>query len=59
MKIVKMDMDDDDLEKLAELVREGKLKLHIARTFPLEHIAQAHRMLEQGGFTGKIAISMD
>lgn len=59
MKIVKMDMDDDDLEKLAELVREGKLKPHVARIFPLEHIAQAHRMLEEGGFTGKIAISMD
>ena len=59
MKIVKMDMDDDDLEKLAELVQEGKLKPHVAKIFPLEHIAQAHHMLEKGGFTGKIAISMD
>ena len=56
MKIVRMDMDDDDLEKLAELVNEGKLKIHIAKTFPLAQIAAAHRMLEDESFLGKIAI---
>lgn len=58
MKIVRMDMDDDDLEKLAELVNEGKLKPHVAKTFPLEQIAAAHRMLEDESFKGKIAISI-
>lgn len=58
MKIVRMDMDDDDLEKLAELVNEGKLKPHIAKTFPLAQIAAAHRMLEDESFLGKIAIEI-
>jgi len=58
MKIVRMDMDDDDLEKLAELVNEGKLKIHIAKTFPLAQIAAAHRMLEDESFLGKIAIEI-
>lgn len=58
MKIVKMDMDDDDLEKLAELVNEGKLKPHIAKTFALSQIAAAHRMLEEESFEGKIAIEI-
>jgi len=58
MKIVRMDMDDDDLEKLADLVNEGKLKPHIAKTFPLAQIAAAHRMLEDESFLGKIAIEI-
>ncbi len=59
MKIVKMDANATDLEKIKDLVEQGKLKPYIAKTFPLEQIAQAHRMLEKGGFIGKIAIAMD
>lgn len=59
MKIVKMDANATDLEKIKGLVEEGKLKPYIAKTFSLEQIAQAHRMLEEGGFIGKIAISID
>ena len=58
MKIVKMDIDEDDLEKLAELVNKGELKPHVAKTFPLAQIAAAHRMLEDESFLGKIAIEI-
>ena len=59
MKIVKMTPSADDLDKLAELVNNGKLKPHVAKSFPLEQIAAAHRMLEDESFEGKIAIQID
>lgn len=59
MKIVKMDANASDLEKIKDLIEQGKLKPYIAKIFPLEEIAQAHRMLEKGGFIGKIAIAID
>ncbi|GHB78564.1 NAD(P)-dependent alcohol dehydrogenase [Persicitalea jodogahamensis] len=59
MKIVKMNPNAHDLEKLAELVNSGKLTTHIAQSFPLEQIAAAHRMLEDESFKGKITIHID
>jgi NADPH:quinone reductase-like Zn-dependent oxidoreductase len=59
MKIVKMNPRSADLEKIKGLVEQEKLKPYIAKTFPLEQIAQAHRMMEKSGFIGKIAIAID
>jgi len=49
----------DILRRCAELFDIGKLRIHLARTFPLEHAAEAHRVIEAGGMTGKLALVMD
>lgn len=50
----------------AEIVREGmrwleagKLRVELAATFPLERAGDAHRLLEQGGVSGKIVLTAD
>ncbi len=44
------------LEQCAGLIDEGKLKIHLSKTFPLEAASEAHRLLEVGSTTGKIAL---
>jgi len=59
MKIIMMVPNQADLNKIRELAESGKLKAHIAKTFQLEELPQAHQMMEDGGFTGKIAIEIN
>jgi NADPH2:quinone reductase len=39
-----------------ELMRTGRLRLHIGRTFPLAEAAEAHRWLESRQSTGKLVL---
>ncbi|MEM7122985.1 MAG: zinc-binding dehydrogenase [Pseudomonadota bacterium] len=41
------------------LMADGKLRLHVAETFPLVEAAAAQQRLEQGGMTGKMVLLMD
>jgi NADPH:quinone reductase-like Zn-dependent oxidoreductase len=45
-----------DLEKINSLIEAGKLHPVIERVFPLEEIADAHRLSEAGHVRGKIVI---
>jgi NADPH2:quinone reductase len=47
------------LEQCATWIDEGKITIHLGRTFPLDRAADAHRLLESGSVTGKIALSID
>jgi len=47
------------LRRGAELFDAGKLRIHLTGTFPLEQAAEAHRIIEAGGMTGKLALVMD
>jgi len=49
----------DILRRGAELFDSGKLRIHLAGTFPLEQAAEAHRLIEAGGMVGKLALVMD
>lgn len=49
----------DILEYCARMIDEGRLKVHLERTLPLSQAAEAHRLLEEGHMTGKIALTMD
>jgi NADPH:quinone reductase-like Zn-dependent oxidoreductase len=49
--------DGDGLEELAALVERGALRVLVAETFPLARAADAHRLGEQGGTTGKIVLT--
>jgi NADPH:quinone reductase-like Zn-dependent oxidoreductase len=45
------------LERLRDLVGQGRLTLRVARTLPIEQAAQAHRLLEAGGLRGRIVLT--
>lgn len=47
------------LEEGAQLVEAGKLGVLVNTLLPLTSAAQAHRLIEQGGITGKIVLTMD
>ncbi|MEN9206939.1 MAG: zinc-dependent alcohol dehydrogenase family protein [Gloeomargarita sp. GMQP_bins_120] len=46
------------LEQLAALVDRGELTVKVARTYPLREATAAHRQLEQGGFLGKLVLTV-
>lgn len=54
-----VDSSNTDLESIAELVESGRIHATIAKAFPLDRIADAHRLGETGRTTGKIVITMD
>ncbi|MEM1369239.1 MAG: zinc-binding dehydrogenase, partial [Cyanobacteria bacterium P01_H01_bin.15] len=47
------------LRQCAKWIDQGKLKIHLGRTFPLAHVAQAHQTLEAGRVIGKLALTID
>jgi len=46
------------LEQGAQLADAGKLKVLVSKILPLADAAIAHRMIEQGGLSGKIVLTM-
>ena len=47
-----------DLVEIATLIRDGKVRPHVFKTFALEHAADAQEQLKQGGVAGKIVLSI-
>ena len=47
------------LEQGAQLADAGKLKVLVSKTLPLADAAIAHRLIEQGGLSGKIVLTLD
>jgi NADPH2:quinone reductase len=47
------------LQQCANWIDEGKLKIHLSQTFPLKDAAAAHKALESGSITGKIALLIE
>src|SRR5438876_1558058 len=50
------DKTRESAQRCFALMREGRLKLHIGRTFPLAQAADAHRFLESRQSTGKLVL---
>jgi NADPH:quinone reductase-like Zn-dependent oxidoreductase len=50
--------DNPALEALADLAESGKLRVHLQATLGLAEAAKAHEVLESGGVTGKIALTV-
>lgn len=58
MKVIVVKPNVDELLILKEMVENNELKPLVARTFPIEQIAEAHLMVEEGSFTGKVAVEI-
>ncbi|MFE3326459.1 NADP-dependent oxidoreductase [Streptomyces sp. NPDC059176] len=48
-----------DLYRLSELAEEEVISVHVARSFPLEQAADAHRLNQEGHTRGKIVVTVD
>jgi NADPH:quinone reductase-like Zn-dependent oxidoreductase len=53
---IMVEPDHVALESLADLVDDGRLRVHLDRTFAFDDIAKAHRHVEGGHMTGKIVL---
>jgi NADPH2:quinone reductase len=49
----------DILYRCAKMIDGGDLKIHVSQTFPLAQAETAHRLIEAGHVTGKLALTMD
>ncbi|MFG2461921.1 NADP-dependent oxidoreductase [Streptomyces sp. NPDC048523] len=45
------------LDRLRQQVEEGRITLRVARTFPAEQAAEAHRLLAAGGVRGRLVLT--
>jgi NADPH:quinone reductase-like Zn-dependent oxidoreductase len=50
--------DQHDLEELARMADAGQLRVPIAKAFPLEQIADAHRLVAGGHVRGKVVVTL-
>ncbi|MFE9628526.1 NADP-dependent oxidoreductase [Streptomyces sp. NPDC006527] len=48
--------DRSRLDRLREQAESGELTLRVARTFPAEQAAEAHRLMEAGGVRGRLVL---
>ena len=53
-----VDPDPVGLRGLAELVDQGKLRVHVQETFPFERVVDAHRVLDNGHLQGKLVLTV-
>ena len=51
--------DRTGMEAIAGLAADGRLRVRVARTFPLEQAAAAHELLEKGRAGGKLVLTID
>lgn len=55
---IQVEPDYCALESLAALVDEGRLRVEVDETFPLEKAGEAHQRLEEGRTTGKVVLTV-
>lgn len=47
------------LAEIGDLIEAGRFSLPVAQTFPLEEVAEAHRVSEAGHVRGKLVLLVD
>lgn len=58
LRVVMVKRRGGDLEKIATFIEAGKLRPVVQKVYPLEQVAEAHRVSEQGHVRGKLALSI-
>jgi NADPH:quinone reductase-like Zn-dependent oxidoreductase len=56
-RVNKIAQDRAALDRLRQLVEDGAVTLRVARAFPAEQAAEAHRLLEAGGVRGRLVLT--
>lgn len=59
VRMIRNQRSAERLEQLADWYEQGKLRVHIRKTFPLEQAADAHREIEQGHGRGKVVLIVE
>lgn len=59
VKGVKVEISKSGLEKIAELVDRGCLRVFISKVYPLKQAEAAHKEIETGRTRGKVVLSTD
>jgi NADPH:quinone reductase-like Zn-dependent oxidoreductase len=54
-----VEADGAELEEIASLIVEGKVKPYVQKTFPLAAAAEAVALVEQGHSTGKVVLRVE
>jgi NADPH2:quinone reductase len=49
----------DILRHCAKLIDRGDLRIQVSETFPLDQAQAAHKLIEAGHVTGKLALTLD
>lgn len=55
---IAVEPDRVGLERLAQLVDEGKVRVHVGQVLALEEAARAHALLARGGTPGKVVLKV-
>lgn len=54
-----MRTDAEGLEEICRLASDGRLKIPVGLTFPLEMVAEAHRARDSKSAGGKVVLEVD
>ncbi|MBV5274287.1 MAG: zinc-dependent alcohol dehydrogenase family protein [Lamprocystis purpurea] len=46
------------LRRCGKMIDTGELRIHVSQTFPLAQVQEAHRLIEDGHVTGKLALTI-
>lgn len=58
LRLVRVKPRGGDLEKITALIEAGKVRPVIQQVYPLEQIAEAHRISEEGHVRGKLVVKI-
>lgn len=50
--------DGEDMQQLANLLAEGRLKAHVSKVFAFEEMAAAHEQIASGRTVGKVVVKL-
>jgi len=59
VRMIRSKRSTERLAEIVDLYAQGKLKVHIRKTFPLNEAANAHREIESGHGRGKVVLTID
>lgn len=57
-KFLLVQSNGNDMNFLAKLLADGKLKSHVSKTFSFDQMAEAHEQIESGRTVGKIIVNV-